>query len=160
MKGDPWYRRLGIRHTLGTIVTALSFFSRGAANRLPGSDVLRTSLQRDLRDEGATLEFLVQRWPDLSKLPVWAIENGTRRWEGKWERVARIEIPAGQNDVGSETNLEAAERITFTGTAFFFISSRIGAIAFSEIPSETRDLYSRKTIYLYHRSFSGNYNGE
>ena len=113
MKGDPWYRRLGIRHTLGTIVTALSFFSRGAANRLPGSDVLRTSLQRDLRDEGATLEFLVQRWPDLSKLPIWAIENGTRRWEGKWERVARIEIPAGQNDVGSETNLEAAERITF-----------------------------------------------
>ncbi len=113
VKRDPWYRWFGVRHALGTIVTMLSLLSRSLANRLPGFHELRTSLQRDVRNEGATLEFLVQRWPDLSKLPVWAIENGTRRWEAKWERVARIVIPAGQKDVGSKQNLEAAERMSF-----------------------------------------------
>jgi hypothetical protein len=38
----------------------------------------------------------------------------------------------------------AAERITFTGTAFFFISSRIGAMDFSEIPSAAREPYNYK----------------
>jgi hypothetical protein len=56
----------------------------------------------------------VQRWPDLSKLPVWAIENATRRWEGRWVRVARIVIPEGQHDVGTEENLRKAERMNFT----------------------------------------------
>jgi hypothetical protein len=92
----------------------VSYASRETANKFPGFDVLRTSLQRDLHDEGATLEFLVQRWPDLSKLPVWAIENSTRRWDGPWVRVARIVIPQGQSDVGTEKNIERAEQMNFT----------------------------------------------
>jgi hypothetical protein len=131
VRRDPWYRWFGVRHVLGTIVTGISFFSRGLAiwlpgfdvlRSFPGFDVLRSSLQRDLRNEEATLEFLVQRWPDLSKLPVWAIENATRRWNGPWVRVARIEIPrrvgngqpSDQLDVGSPENLGEAERMNFT----------------------------------------------
>jgi len=118
IKGDPWYRRPGIRHVLGTAVTLLNFLppsiSKPLIGRLPGCNVLRTSLQRDLHDEGATLEFLVQRWPDLSRLPVWAIENATRRWEGTWVRVARIVIPRGQDEVGKKDNLAVAERMNFT----------------------------------------------
>jgi len=114
VKHDPWYRWFGIRHLLATIVTLISFTSRRLAQRLPGFDVLRSSLQHDLRSERATLEFLVQRWPDLARLPVWAIENATRRWDAPWVRVARIEIPSGQVDVGTDENLARAERINFT----------------------------------------------
>ncbi len=114
VKRDPWYRWFGVRHLLASIVTPIGMVLRSVARRLPGFDVLRSSLQRDLHDEGATLEFLVQRWPDLSRLPVWAIENATRRWEGRWERVARIEIPAGQPEVGTAENLQTAERLNFT----------------------------------------------
>ena len=41
----------------------------------------------------AMFEFLVQRWPDLSQMPTWAIENATRTWPARWKRVAIVEIP-------------------------------------------------------------------
>jgi hypothetical protein len=36
VRRDPWYRWFGVRHVLGTIVTATSFLSRGLASRFPG----------------------------------------------------------------------------------------------------------------------------
>jgi hypothetical protein len=91
-KKDRWYRWFGIRHLFAFVVTPVGFVSRRAARRIPGFDALRKSLERDLARSSVTLEFLVQRWPDLIRLPVWAIENATRRWFGRWERVASIQI--------------------------------------------------------------------
>ena len=54
---------------------------------------MRESLVRDLGNGPATLDFLVQRWPDLSTLPEWAVEDATRRWPHPWVRAARIVIP-------------------------------------------------------------------
>jgi hypothetical protein len=121
---DKWYRRFGIRHLLATIVTPLGFMCRPLPSRFPGFDVLRHSLRRDLTSGPATLEFLVQRWPDLSNLPVWAIENATRRWSAPWERLATIQIPSGAPYSGDE-----AERIDFNPWRVFFEHQPLGSIS-------------------------------
>ena len=110
-KGDPWVLRFGVRHLFGLIAKLLGLVSERAPRLVPGFDALRTSLERALKKESVTLEFLVQRWPDLSRLPVWAIENATRRWSAPWERVATIEIHQ-QDDIRDRD--KEAERITIT----------------------------------------------
>lgn len=108
MKRDKWYRWFGVRHMLATIVTPIGLLFRSLPPWVPGFDALRHSLLRDLQNGPATLEFLVQCWPDLSDLPVWAVENATRRWSAPWERVGRIEIPSDGHFSDAE-----AERINF-----------------------------------------------
>ena len=110
VKNDPVYRFFGIRHLLAFVVTPIARWFIKWAPKLPGYDVLREALIRDLGNEPVTLEFLVQRWPDLSRMPVWAIEDATRRWDAPWERVATIEIPR-QHDIPSHD--AEAERIDF-----------------------------------------------
>jgi hypothetical protein len=107
-KRDKWYRCFGIRHLLAIIVTPLGWLFNPLPSSFPGFDVLRNSLRRDLASGPATLEFLVQRWPDLSNLPVWAIENATRRWSAPWDRLATIQIASGGDYSDDE-----AERIAF-----------------------------------------------
>jgi hypothetical protein len=86
--GDPWYMRPVVRRALG-FVEALR------PGLLPASipaDAVRHALMRDLVNGPIKLEFLVQRWPDLSQMPTWAIENATRTWPAPWVRVAIIEV--------------------------------------------------------------------
>jgi hypothetical protein len=110
-KHDPWYLRPGFRHLIGGAVTLVGLFSKGGVRRIIGFDALRESLARDLARAPFTFEFLVQRWPDLSQLPVWAIENATRRWTAPWVCVATIEIDQ-QNEI-HKRDVEA-ERMAFT----------------------------------------------
>ncbi len=107
-KFDPRYLTFGIRHAIGLRAR----FSREAAvRRITGFSALRDSLARDLARGPVTLEFLVQRWPDLSQLPVWAIEDATRRWTAPWVRVATIEVDE-QHDIHERD--AQAEQMTFT----------------------------------------------
>jgi hypothetical protein len=108
---DPWYLRPGFRHLIGGAVTFVGIFSKKLVRKIIGFDALRESLARDLARAPFTFEFLVQRWPDLSQLPVWAIENATRRWTAPWVRVATIEI-SQQHDIHEHD--ATAERMSFT----------------------------------------------
>jgi hypothetical protein len=105
--GDPWYLKPIVRHLLGLRVTL-----GDAAGRVPGRDALRESLARDLEREPVTLDFLIQRWPDLDRLPVWAIEDATRRWAGApWVKAATVEIHQQTNISSRDAQ---AERMSFS----------------------------------------------
>jgi hypothetical protein len=107
-KDDPWYARPGIRHVLGSVA---KLFPKLARRAVPGFDCLRMALAHDLENRSFKYEFLVQRWPDLRHLPTWAIEDGTRTWPARWERVADIEILPVRDLDASVTE---AEPMTFT----------------------------------------------
>ena len=107
--GDRWFMRPIVRHLLAIVLTV---FGRLVKNRIGGFDALRDALQRDLADDHVTLEFYVQRWTDLSRLPVWAIEDPRRRWGAPWVKVATIVVPQ-QDDATSEERLAWAERMNF-----------------------------------------------
>jgi hypothetical protein len=106
--GDPWFMRPIVRHLAAIVLTPLW---RGITKHLGGFNALRDALQRDLTLD-VTLEFYVQRWPDLSRLPVWAIEDPRRRWGAPWVKVATIVVPP-QDDATSEERLACAERMNF-----------------------------------------------
>ena len=109
---DPWFLRAGLRFAVGLWVTILGFFGlKDAVRRVVGFNALADSLARDLKGTAVTLAFLVQRWPDLGRLPRWAIEDATRRWMAPWVRVATIEVQQ-QDDI--PTRDAQAERMTFT----------------------------------------------
>jgi hypothetical protein len=124
-KGDPWVLRFGVRHILGLTAKLLGVVSKRAPRWVPGFDALRASLERDLADNSVTLEFLVQRWPDLTWLPVWAIEDATRRWSAQWKKVATIEV-ARQTDIPSRD--AEAEHIAFTPWRAFPEHQPLGSI--------------------------------
>ena len=89
----PWYLKRRVRFVLGWRVFVAGLFrGREAVRGIPEFNALRDSLARDLAHGSVTLEFLVQRWPDLSTLPVWAIEDATRVWNAPWIKVATIEV--------------------------------------------------------------------
>lgn len=108
---DPWYLKGAARRAVGMLARVVGWVGGPRATRfLPGFDALRESLASDLERSAVTLEFLVQRWPDLSTLPLWAIEDATRTWDAPWVRVATIEVHRQQDiPVGDEV-----ERMTFT----------------------------------------------
>ncbi len=109
---DPWFLRSGFRSLVGWSAMIAGFVGGPQAVRwVVGFNALTDSLARDLADRPVTLEFLVQRWPDLSQLPAWAIEDATRRWMAPWVRVATIEVQQ-QDDI--PTRDAQAERMTFT----------------------------------------------
>lgn len=103
--GDPWFMRPIARHVLAML-------PRWLKNRFAPCDALRDALHRDLVGDHVTLEFYVQRWPDLSRLPVWAIEDPRRRWDAPWEKVATI-VVLQQDDATSDKRLACAERMNF-----------------------------------------------
>jgi hypothetical protein len=106
--GDPLFMRPIIRHVLG----GLLFFRLLPQRSVRGFCALRDALHRDLVGDHVTLEFHVQRWPDLSRLPVWAIEDPRRRWDAPWEKVATI-VVLQQDDATSDRRLACAERMNF-----------------------------------------------
>jgi hypothetical protein len=106
--GDPWFMRPIIRHVLGVLL----FFRLPGLQRVPGFDALRDALHRDLVHDHVTLEFFVQRWPDLSRLPVWAIEDPRRRWDAPWLKVATI-VVSQQDDATSDKRIACGERMNF-----------------------------------------------
>ena len=113
----PWYLRPVIRHLLAVLVFLVRFFRlRFIYKRLGGFDALRESLIHDLAPENGRepviLEFLVQRWPDLSTIPVWAIEDATRRWSLPWVKAAAITIERQPGDVIRAGDKDA-ERLSF-----------------------------------------------
>jgi hypothetical protein len=108
--GDPRYLRPLRRRLMAARIFLLGRLGREHAIRfLPGFNGLAESLARDLdpvRGQSVTLEFLVQRWPDLTQLPVAAIEDATVRWKAPWVKVATIEIPpqpVRERDAEAET---------------------------------------------------------
>lgn len=103
---DPWYMRPVLRTALGALVTVFPF-----VGHLFPKDALRHALVRDLADDPVTFEFLVQRWPDLSRMPTWAIEDATRHWPAPWFRVATIEVV---QQSGIAERAAEAERMTFS----------------------------------------------
>jgi len=107
--GDPVFMWPIVRHLAAIVLTPLW---RRITKLIGGGNALRDALKRDLADDHVTLEFLVQRWPDLSRLPVWAIEDPRRRWNAPWVKVATIVVPQ-QNDATSEQRLACAERMNF-----------------------------------------------
>jgi hypothetical protein len=123
--GDPWYMKPGIRHLLGLFITVLGAFSEKAAQLVPGFDGLRDSLARDLKNESVKMDFLIQRWPDLSQLPVWAIEDPTRRWTAPWVNVATIEFHQ-QMDIRSRD--AKAEHMSFTPWRAHRVHQPLGGI--------------------------------
>src|SRR4029450_10562266 len=102
--GDPWFMRPIVRHLLAGVLTALVRLTK---KRFDGFDALRDALQRDLSGDHVILEFHVQRWPDLSRLPVWAIEDPRRRWGAPWLKVATVVVEQ-QDDATSEERLACA----------------------------------------------------
>jgi hypothetical protein len=96
----------GIRHALG-LLARLKFVARV----IPGANSYREALARELASRPYTFDFLIQRWPDLSELPVWAIEDATKRWTAPWVRAATITIHQ-QDDIASRD--KRAERLSFT----------------------------------------------
>jgi hypothetical protein len=110
-KGDPWYLKPVVRHLLGWLVALLGVTGGKTTRLVPGFDALRDSMARDLAQQSVTLELLVQRWSDLSHLPVWAIENATRRWAGPWVKVATLAIHQ-QTDIRDRD--AHAEHMSFT----------------------------------------------
>jgi hypothetical protein len=107
-KGDPWYLKPGVRHLLSLLVSLPGSY---LSKKVPGFNALRDSLARDLRETFVKLDFLIQRWPDLSDLPLWAIEDPTRPWTAPWLKAATIYIYR-QTDI--RTRDEQAEHISFT----------------------------------------------
>jgi hypothetical protein len=89
---DPWYLKPVGRKIASWAVKIVGWLPGHLENRIGGYNALRESLARDLSDPAkpVTMEFLVQRWPDLSDLPEWAIEDPTRSWTARWLRVATI----------------------------------------------------------------------
>jgi hypothetical protein len=85
-------------------------FKKAPARHLPGFNALRAALRRELHAGPARFELLVQRWPDLSALPVWAIEDATRGWHAPWTRVGLIVI---ERQTQIDRNDMAAEHATF-----------------------------------------------
>lgn len=106
--GDPWYLRAGIRQTLGSLLRWTPG-ARAFSRRLRSFDALADALAADLKAQRVELEFLVQRWPDLAAMPIWAIEDPTRRWPWRWEKIATIRIEPQATLPGKD----AAEPITF-----------------------------------------------
>lgn len=104
----PWYMIFGIRHVISVLTNVPAL-----GKRLPGWDALRDALVRDLAGRSVTFDFFVQRWPDPGHLPVWAIENATRRWTAPWTKVATIEIHRQTADAISGRDKDA-ERLAFT----------------------------------------------
>jgi hypothetical protein len=91
--GDyPCYLKPVVRHVLSAMTFVAGIVRPKALQRIPGFDALRKSLEIDLAERPVMLEFLVQRWPDLSTLPEWAIEDASRVWDLPWTRVATIEV--------------------------------------------------------------------
>jgi len=88
----PGYLKPGVRHVLSAMTFVVGIVRRNALRRIPGFNALRKSLEIDLAEQPVMLEFLVQRWPDLSTLPEWAIEDASRVWDLPWTRVATIEV--------------------------------------------------------------------
>jgi len=112
--GDPWYMRPVSRHLFFLVVPLLTLWakwSRRDPSSVLGFNALRDSLIRDLERGPVTLELLIQRWPDLSRLPVWAIENATRKWTAPWVKAATIVVHQ-QNDI--PTRDAKAERMSLT----------------------------------------------
>jgi hypothetical protein len=103
---DPWYMRPVARQVAGVAAA----FSKSVARVIP-PDALRNALASDLAIGPVTYEFLVQRWPDLSHMPTWAIEDATRTWPAPWLRVATIEVLQQYGIAGRDA---AAERMTFS----------------------------------------------
>ena len=108
----PWQMLPGIRLALGTLALVPS-----VVRLVPGwnalHNALRDGLVRDLEHGPVEHDFLVQRWPDLANLPVWAIEDATRPWTAPWTRVARIRI-ARQTEKEISGRDARAERMTFS----------------------------------------------
>ena len=103
---DPWFMLPVLRTLIAVLWTSLPFL-----RRLLPEDALRHALICDLADGSVTFEFLVQRWPDLSRMPTWAIEDATRSWPGPWARVATLEI---LQQCGIAERAAEAERMTFS----------------------------------------------
>jgi len=103
---DPWYMLPIVRHVFGSLATV----GLPLPSWIP-ADALRLALMRELAAGPVAFEFFVQRWPDLSTLPTWAIEDASRTWPAPWVKVATIEIlqQCGIADRDAE-----AERMTFS----------------------------------------------
>jgi hypothetical protein len=113
-KGDPWYLKPLVRHMLSAFVMVLGLLGKlgkKLVHWVPGFDALRDSLARDLKEKFVKLDFLIQRWPDLSQLPVWAIEDPTRPWTAPWVKAATIYIYR-QTDIRARD--QQAEHMSFT----------------------------------------------
>ena len=102
----PWYLRRGIRMIVGIVAR---LFPRLLPKSIPERP-LRELLIRELAGGPVTMELLVQRWPDLSRLPAWAIEDATRTWPLPWIPVATIDI---HQQRGIEQRDAIAERMSF-----------------------------------------------
>src|SRR5207237_4546921 len=76
-------------------------------------DAVRQALIDDLGRGSVTLDFLIQRWPDLSQMPTWAIENATRTWPARWQKVATITIVRTDSGIPGDDDPQA-ERMTFS----------------------------------------------
>jgi hypothetical protein len=107
--GDPRHLRPFWRRLIGLRVMVVELIWGPAGSRgIAGVDAMREALVADLRRGDVRYELLVQRWPDLSALPVWAIEDARRAWPLPWVRVATIVIP--QVADASARNQEAERR--------------------------------------------------
>jgi hypothetical protein len=102
---DPGYMRPINRRVLGVLARLWPRF----ASRFAPPDAVRLALVDDLARGPVAFEFLVQRWPDLRRLPPWAIENATLAWPAPWSRVATILM-----DALPASDVDAAEPMTFT----------------------------------------------
>jgi hypothetical protein len=122
---DPWYLRSGVRQAIGLFVQWFPGAKR-IARFVPGFDAMAKALASDLsaKDARLELEFLVQRWPDLATMPVWAIEDPTRRWPWRWDKVATIRIAAQD----SASTQRAGEVIAFNPWQVSAVHRPLGGI--------------------------------
>jgi hypothetical protein len=120
-KGDPLYLKPILRNLYSWLLLLVSQLQVlinlivrprvDIVGSMPGYDAMRGSLARDLMATHVKLDFLVEKWPDLSKLPAWAIEDPTWRWSAPWVKVATIDVDQ-QTDIASRDGV--AERMSFT----------------------------------------------
>jgi hypothetical protein len=110
----PLHLRAGVRHALAAVLFILRFLESAfkLTATLPWHDASRNELVRELSEVPVLLDVFAQRWPDLSNLPVWAIEDATRTWTAPFAKVATIEIPP-QTAVEICSRKEAAEHWSF-----------------------------------------------
>ena len=141
----PWYLLPLVRQSLGLTATVVGWFSSKAVRRIPGFNAMRTALEIDLCGKAVALEFLIQRWPDLSTIPEWAIEDASRVWDLPWTRVATIVVHQ-QQDIASRDR--DAEHMNFNVWRAIEEHQPLGGIN-----------RARRAVYLAMSKFRNEFNG-